>query len=243
MLLTDETTRVPLADPIGRRRRQRRRSRILPGRATAPTCASGSAGQRSTRSTPSSATTSSTTRGRRSSPAACTAAEFLSFVEGFAAERDLAVWQAITIGLRGLGRLLDDADFAKFQQRVAALVGPVVDDLGDPSDDEDDLTGKLRGLVTGALAILGAHQPTIDRCRALYDQSVADPTSVDPELVAAATVGGRGDRRRRRLRAPARRRPSTARRRRISFATCTRSPSSTTRRSCCARASCASPIR
>jgi puromycin-sensitive aminopeptidase len=115
------------------------------------------------------------------------AADFLTFVEGFAAERELAVWQAITIGLRGLGRLLDDADYPKFQARVAALVGPVVDSLGDPRDDEDDLTAKLRGLVTATLAILGAHQPTIERARALYDQSVADPTSVDPELVAAAT--------------------------------------------------------
>jgi puromycin-sensitive aminopeptidase len=126
------------------------------------------------------------------------AADFLTFVEGFAAERELAVWQAITIGLRGLGRLLDDADFPKFQQRVAALVGPVVDDLGEPREDEDDLTAKLRGLVTGALAVLGAHQPTIERCRTIYDQSLADPTSVDPELVAAATsvvaaTGGEDD--------------------------------------------------
>jgi puromycin-sensitive aminopeptidase len=115
------------------------------------------------------------------------AVDFLTFIEGFADERELAVWQAITIGMRGLGRLLDDADYPKFQARVAALVGPVVDGLGDPRDDEDDLTAKLRGLVTATLAVLGAHQPTIERCRALYDRSVADPTLVDPELVAAAT--------------------------------------------------------
>jgi len=124
-----------------------------------------------------------------------TAAEFLAFVEGFAAERDLAVWQAIVLGLRGLGRLIDDEAYGRFQSRVAALLAPVVDDLGEPAEDEDDLTGKLRGLVTGALAILGGHRPTVERCRALYDASLADTTSIDPELVAAATsvVAASGD--------------------------------------------------
>ena len=114
------------------------------------------------------------------------AAEFLTFVEGFTDDRDLAVWQSIVIGLRGLGRLLDD-EFPRFQERVAGLLTPVVADLGEPTADEDDLTSKLRGLVTGSLAVLGGHQPTITRCRALYDASLADPASVDPELVAVAT--------------------------------------------------------
>ena len=57
-------------------------------------------------------------------------AAFLTFVEGFAADRDLAVWQAILLGLRGLGRTLDDTDYPRFQERVAALLRPVVADLG-----------------------------------------------------------------------------------------------------------------
>ena len=75
------------------------------------------------------------------------------------------------------------------------LLRPVVADLGDPVDGESDLTGKLRGLVTGALAVLGADQPTIERCRQLYDASIAEPGSVHPELVAAATsvVAATGD--------------------------------------------------
>jgi puromycin-sensitive aminopeptidase len=123
------------------------------------------------------------------------AADFLRFAEGFAAERELAVWQVIGIGLRGLGRLLDDADDPRFRQRVAALVAPVVEELGEPRDDEDDLKRKLRGLLTGILAVLGAHQPTIERCRAWYVRSLEDPTAVDPELVAVATgvVAATGD--------------------------------------------------
>jgi puromycin-sensitive aminopeptidase len=129
------------------------------------------------------------TAGRLPSP------EFLAFVEGFAGEREHAVWQAIVIGLRALGRFLDDDDFPRFQARVAALLGPVVADLGEPADGESDLTGKLRGLLTAALGVLGADHATIERCRQRYEASVATPGSVHPELVAAATtvVAATGD--------------------------------------------------
>ena len=121
------------------------------------------------------------TAGRLSGP------DFLAFVEGFGDERELAVWQAILIGLRGLGRFLGDDDYPRFQARVATLLRPVVADLGDPVDGESDLTGKLRGLVTASLAVLGGDEPTVERCRRLYAASSADPGSAHPELVAAAT--------------------------------------------------------
>jgi hypothetical protein len=35
--------------------------------------------------------------------------------------------------------------------------------------------------------VLGGDQPTVERCRRLYDASLAEPGSVHPELVAAAT--------------------------------------------------------
>ncbi len=122
------------------------------------------------------------------------AADFLAFLEGFGGERELAVWQAIVLGFRGLGRLLDDDAYPAFQSRVRALLAPVVADLGDPVDGEDDLRGKIRGLLVGALAIQGDDAATQQRAAALYEQQEADPGSVHPELVAAATsivaVGG-----------------------------------------------------
>lgn len=123
------------------------------------------------------------------------AAEFLAFVEGFAGERDLAVWQAIVLGLRHLGRLLDDEAYPRFQARVHALLAPVVAELGDPEPDEDDLRGKLRGLLVAAFAIQGNDAATQARARAWYDQAEASPGSVDAELVAAATtiVAATGD--------------------------------------------------
>jgi puromycin-sensitive aminopeptidase len=121
------------------------------------------------------------------------AAAFVEFVEGFGAERDLAVWQAIAIGLRGVGRLVEGDAYAAFQRRVAAFVAPVVDDLGwEPVDGEGDLTAKLRGLVVGLLAVLGDDAGAQARCRELL------AAGGDPELVAAsvgvvAAVGTEAD--------------------------------------------------
>jgi puromycin-sensitive aminopeptidase len=111
------------------------------------------------------------------------AAEFLTFTEAFTTERDLAVWQAIAVGLRGAGRLVDGPAYEAFQQRVAALVRPVLADLDwEPSPGESDLRSKLRGLLVGMLAVLGNDADAQARCRALLGRPGADP-----ELVAAAT--------------------------------------------------------
>jgi puromycin-sensitive aminopeptidase len=110
------------------------------------------------------------------------AAEFLGFVEAFHADRDLAVWQAVAVGLRGLGRLVDGPAYAALQHRVAALVRPAVEDLGwSPTEGEPDLTSKLRGLLVNLLAVLGNDADAQARCKAMLD----DP-STDPELAAAA---------------------------------------------------------
>ena len=97
------------------------------------------------RSTRSSATTSSTTPGTRSSPAASPAADFLTFVEGFAGERELAVWQAIMLGA---ARPRPPAR----RRRLPGVPGhgsarssaPVVADLGEP--------GRGRGRPAGQAA-------------------------------------------------------------------------------------------
>jgi len=124
------------------------------------------------------------------------ATELLAFLEGFRDEREHTVWQAIVIALRGLGRLLDDGpEFVAFQQRVRELAGPALAELGEPSSDEADLTGKLRGLLTGLLGVLGDDRGIQARCRELFDAASSDPTAIDPELTAAATsvVAATGD--------------------------------------------------
>ncbi len=116
-----------------------------------------------------------------------TASNYLEFVAGFSNETEHAVWQAIVVGLRGIGRLLDDAPFERFQRRVTEQLEPVVARLGDPVAGETALTAKLRGLLVGALAVLGGHGPTRERCRFIFEQGLADASLVDPELLQAAT--------------------------------------------------------
>ena len=123
------------------------------------------------------------------------AADLLTFLEGFGGERELAVWQAVVLALRNLGRLLDDDTYPQFQVRVRTLLTPVVAELGDPVEGEDDLRAKLRGLLFGALAIQGDDAEAQARAAELYERESAKSGSVDPELVAAATsvVAATGD--------------------------------------------------
>ncbi len=123
------------------------------------------------------------------------AADLLTFLEGFGGEGELAVWQAVVLTLRNLGRLLDDDIYPQFQARVRALLAPVVAELGDPVEGEDDLRAKLRGLLFGALAIQGDDAEAQARAAELYEREATKPGSVDPELVAAATsiVAATGD--------------------------------------------------
>lgn len=110
------------------------------------------------------------------------AADHLTFVEQFRDERDLAVWQAIANGLRGIGRLIDGEAHAAFQRRVTALARPAYDELGDtPVGGEGELRAKLRGLLLGLLAVLGGDAAAQQRCREVLAKGG------DPELVAAAT--------------------------------------------------------
>ena len=115
------------------------------------------------------------------------AADFLTFAEGFAADRELAVWQAIVVGLKGVSRLVDgDAEVA-LQRRVAALVGPVITDVGwNPVAGEGDLRAKLRGLLLGTLAVLGNDPDAQARCRTILEKGTA-AGGFDAELVASAT--------------------------------------------------------
>jgi puromycin-sensitive aminopeptidase len=123
------------------------------------------------------------------------ASDYLTFIEGFGGERELAVWQAIVLGLRGLGRLLDDDAYPAFQARAHALLAPAVAALGDPVEGEDDVRGKLRGLLVAAFAIQGADAGTRAKAAEWFAQGEREPGSVHPELVAAATsiVANNGD--------------------------------------------------
>ena len=124
------------------------------------------------------------------------AADMFEFLRAFDDERDHTVWQAIDIALHGLSRLVDDGPTINaFEARVRELATPALDALGDPVDDEPDLTSKLRGLLVGLVGELGNDIGLQARCREWFDAATTDPTSVDPDLIAAATsvVAATGD--------------------------------------------------
>ncbi len=102
---------------------------------------------------------SSTLAGRLS------AVELLEFLDGFRDEPDHAVWQAVAIALRGLGRIVGEDATEAFQARVRSLVVPALERVGEPTDEESDLTSKLRGLLVGAAGVLGNDVGTQARCR------------------------------------------------------------------------------
>jgi puromycin-sensitive aminopeptidase len=118
------------------------------------------------------------------------AAEFLRFVEAFQDDRDLAVWQAIAVGLRGLGRLVEGPAYEALQHRTADLARPVVADLGwAPKEGESDLTSKLRGLMVGVLAIQGNDAGAQARCREMLNDDTTDRELAAIAAVAVASIG------------------------------------------------------
>lgn len=118
-----------------------------------------------------------------------TAAQFLEFVDGFTGERDYAVWQCIAQGLRSLGRLIEGDAHLALRARIRDLVRPALDEIGwDPTSNESDLIGKLRGLLVTVLAVNGDDAETRDRCRKIFSDHLAGNAHIHPELVAAATT-------------------------------------------------------
>lgn len=123
---------------------------------------------------------------------AITTADFLEFAKQFKDERELSVWQALSIGLRGLSRLLPADAEPAFERFIVALTSPALSDLGwIPAANESDLTSKLRGLLVQLVAIQGNHSSAAKKCRDILFHDA----SHDPELVAAATnvVAATGD--------------------------------------------------
>jgi puromycin-sensitive aminopeptidase len=122
-----------------------------------------------------------------------TTPDWLDLAEGFAAERDLTVWERLLGGLRALDRLVDGEARTALWARILVLTTAVADELGpDPTDGDDDRRRQLRAAVFAARGAAG-DDGVIERAAALHDAHVSDPGTVAPELVAAA-VGVLADR-------------------------------------------------
>jgi puromycin-sensitive aminopeptidase len=119
------------------------------------------------------------------------AVAFLRLAESFADETDLSVWERLIGGLGSLERLLEGPARDRFAARVRALLTPALQRLGDDvRPDDDDRTRTLRGVLVGAAALLGDDDAAIALCRSRLDAYLADPSSVEASLAAAALSVG-----------------------------------------------------
>ena len=126
---------------------------------------------------------------------ATTAPEFLAFAERFGSETDLDVWASLAGSLGSLERLLDGEALARYRDRCRALLRPALERLGwEPRQGDSPRALELRALLWRALAVTAADPEALERGRRLHDALLADPSSVEPNLAAAAAaaVANRG---------------------------------------------------
>jgi len=116
-----------------------------------------------------------------------TAAELLDLVRRFVDDRDASVWQRIAAALAALDRVVDDATRPRYQATVRGLAAPALARMGEqPAAHESDRTRSLRATLFELVGTVGDDESVLARARALHDQYIGDPNSVDPELAAAA---------------------------------------------------------
>jgi len=118
-------------------------------------------------------------------------ASFAGFVAAFADDPDLAVWQAVLRGLYTMD-LVAPGRHLTMAAEAAGLLGGMVHRLGwEPSDDEDDRTRQLRGVLLVAAGTLADDPDVIGEARRRW----SSPTSTDPAVDGAvvAIVASHGD--------------------------------------------------
>lgn len=114
---------------------------------------------------------------------------FLDLAESSADDPDLGVWQAILGGLTTLDALAP----GRFDERVAAILGPPIDRLGwVPAPDDDDRTRQLRGLVLAAAGTIGSDGAVVAMARSLWDTTVEDPAVATAVVAIVAAHGDAG---------------------------------------------------
>jgi puromycin-sensitive aminopeptidase len=113
--------------------------------------------------------------------------EFLALADAFSEETDVSVWRRLLGCLDQVERLLDGDARADHQARVAGIVTPALRHLGWADRPEDgDRDRELRSVLLGGLATTAGDPAAQLHLRELFDQYLADASSVEANLAAAA---------------------------------------------------------
>jgi len=115
------------------------------------------------------------------------ASDFLDLVGNFGEETEHAIWSIVVGGLRSLEHhALEEETRLAFEEYVRKLLGPAMARLGwEGSDDETDLTRKLRGDLIAAMGNLGNDAGTVAKAREVAIE-VIEGAEFDPEVCTAA---------------------------------------------------------
>jgi puromycin-sensitive aminopeptidase len=117
---------------------------------------------------------------------AAPASDFFRFAQRFGEEDDLAVWQALLLGLGWGDRFLDGEPREAYRRFVRMLVTPAMDRLGwEPRDGETDRVHALRGALFQGLGIFGA-DPSASGLAREFEAEGRAGKPIDPALAAAA---------------------------------------------------------
>jgi puromycin-sensitive aminopeptidase len=115
------------------------------------------------------------------------AADFFELAQTFADETDLSVWQRLAGALGTLDRVVEDSARERYRAAVRSLIAPALGRLGvEPSGDEDERTGQLRGTLFEVMGTLGDSEASKSLAQTFHHDFLEDPDSVDPALAAAA---------------------------------------------------------
>ncbi len=115
------------------------------------------------------------------------ASAFLDLAQAYAGETDRTSWLVLFGALSAIDRILDGDARTRFQHRVCDLTGGLVDRLGwEPGPDDDELVRQLRGTILGLSGGLGANEVLRQQAVAVHDRYLADASSVEPDVAAAA---------------------------------------------------------
>jgi puromycin-sensitive aminopeptidase len=112
--------------------------------------------------------------------------EYLDLIDLLHDENDINVWTTVIGSAHHLKRVLFDPQCIVLEERLRALMGPVLERLDwTPKEGEPALVSQLRGDLIAALGTVAEDKECQQRARELYRQYEKEPGAVERNLVPA----------------------------------------------------------